>query len=305
MFRSMMLAAALALAPVAVGASDAPGTITILEGQALIYRGAARLIAQEGVRLVLGDMVETAEATFAQIELSDQSVLQLGPSTRLMLSGATVKQKPERWVYVMNGWGKLSGAKRDAKGGPALEIRAPLFEIAPNPGVIVFQASPAEVTMFAERGDFRIAERQASGPPIGIALKSGEYYRRKSGARGATGTAAPEFLAKMPRHYRDSLPSRLDKYRIADVRPKEGPDFTYADVEHWLKAEPSVRRQFVQRYRAKSKDAAFRAGLVANLSSHFEWDPVLFPEKYLPKDPPPPPPPRDPLPSPVVPSPVR
>ena len=34
------------------------------------------------------------------------------------------------------------------------------------------------------------------------------------------------------------------------------------------------------------KDAEFKRGIVANMSSHPEWDPVLFPEKYLPKEPP-------------------
>ena len=64
--------------------------------------------------------------------------------------------------------------------------------------------------------------------------------------------------------------------------------FGYADVELWLKAEPSIRRPFVQRWKAKAfKDPAFKQGIVANMSSHMEWDPVLFPEKYLPKDPPP------------------
>jgi hypothetical protein len=79
----------------------------------------------------------------------------------------------------------------------------------------------------------------------------------------------------------------MDRFRDRDLKPKEAPDFGYADVELWLKAEPSIRRPFVQRWKAKAfKDSAFKAGIVANMSSHMEWDPVLFPEKYLPKEPP-------------------
>jgi hypothetical protein len=43
----------------------------------------------------------------------------------------------------------------------------------------------------------------------------------------------------------------------------------------------------MQRWRRNARDPAFRAALVANLASHPEWDPILFPEKYKPKDPPP------------------
>jgi hypothetical protein len=50
-----------------------------------------------------------------------------------------------------------------------------------------------------------------------------------------------------------------------------------------LKAESPFRRQFIERWRGKARDSEFRRALVANLSSHPEWDPVLFPEKYLPK----------------------
>jgi hypothetical protein len=67
------------------------------------------------------------------------------------------------------------------------------------------------------------------------------------------------------------------------VAPKAAPDFSYADVEPWLKAEPALRKPLVQRWRAKAREPAFRAALVSNLKAHPEWDPILFPEKYLPK----------------------
>ena len=42
----------------------------------------------------------------------------------------------------------------------------------------------------------------------------------------------------------------------------------------------------MQRFIPKAHDPAFRQALVANLRSHPEWDPILFPEKYKPKPPP-------------------
>jgi len=286
-FRSMVLAAMLAAASWSVCAADVPGTITILEGEAQIFRGVSRYVAAEGVRLAFGDIVETGENTFIQIELSDQSALQLGGISRLMINGGTGKPKPERWLYLMNGWAKFSGAKRDPK-AEAYELRAPLFEIPPNPGTVVLLATPTEVQLFVERGEVRLGEKQKTGPNTAVVLKAGDTYRRKAAARGSVAQeATPDFLAKMPKYFRDTLPSRMDRYRDQDIKPKDAPDFGYADVELWLKAEPSIRRPFVQRWKSKAfKDPAFKAGIVADMNSHMEWDPVLFPEKYLPKEPP-------------------
>jgi hypothetical protein len=286
MMRGLILAAAM-LAPWSASAADPPGTITILEGEALIYRGAGRLFASEGVRLALGDIVETAASTFVQVELPDQSVIQFGPATRAMLSGSAEHQKLQRWLYVMNGWCKVAGPKAGAGSAGSVDVRSRLFDIPANPGVVVFQVTPAEVTLFVERGDVRLAERQASGSSIATSLKAGDYYRRKAPVRGVINPGATDtFLAEMPRSFRDSLPLRIDRFRDNEVRPRDAPDFAYADVEPWLKAEAWLRRPFVQRWRAKAREAAFRAALIANLPAHLEWDPVLFPEKYLPKDPP-------------------
>jgi hypothetical protein len=186
-------------------------------------------------------------------------------------------------VYALSGWIKFSGTRRaaDAQG---FELRAPLLDMPPNGGTIVLHGTAAEITAFAEQGELRLAEDQAKGAPLAVALKTGHWYRRKANARGVVSTTpAPAFVAEMPRAFRDSLPLRAEKYRGLDVKLREAPQFVYADVEPWLNGEPTVRRQFVKRWRARAGDATFRAALIADLSSHPEWDPVLFPEKYLPK----------------------
>ena len=53
----------------------------------------------------------------------------------------------------------------------------------------------------------------------------------------------------------------------------------------WLSAEPALRSHFAMRWRALARQPDFRAGLVANMRSHPEWDRIVFPEKYLPKRP--------------------
>jgi hypothetical protein len=245
--------------------------------------------AAEGLRLWPGDIVETAASTFAQLELADQSVAQLGPATRVMLNTGSAKGKPEaRWLYLMDGWAKLAGAKRDAAAGPGFDTRTPLLEIPASPVVLVMRASPTEVSLFAERGDLRVGERQPGAvPPTLVLVKGGDFYRRKAGARGTvTGTPPQAFVTEMPRPFRDSLPLRAERFRDRPVQPRDAAEFGYADVEVWLKAEPAVRRPLMQRWRPKAREPAFRQALVTNLSAHPEWDPILFPEKYKPKEPP-------------------
>jgi hypothetical protein len=289
MMRGLILAATIAASCSAVLA-DVPTTITILEGEALIVRGSGRVHAAEGVRLSPGDIVETAASSFAQVELSDQSVVQVGPSTRVRINGSTGKSKPDRWVYLMEGWMKMSGGKRDPASGPSFDLRAPLFEIPANPAVVVLRTLPGEVNLFVERGDLRLGERGSGAQPAPIPLKAGDFYRRKAPSRGTVNPGSMQaFVSDMPRFFRDSLPLRIDRYRDHPVQAKEAPDFTYADVETWLKAEPSVRRPLMQRWRGKAREQGFRTALINNLSSHPEWDPILFPEKYKPKEPPAPP----------------
>jgi len=286
--RTFLLAALMAAVPLSVLAADPPGTITILEGEAQVFRGASRYVAAEGLKLVYGDIVETGDNAFIQIELGDGSSFQMGGISRAMINGGA-KPKPERWVYFMNGWGKVSAARRDPKADAPFDVRAPLFEIAPGAGTVVFQATPIEVQLFSERGDARLTERQRAGAASIVALRAGDTYTRKTAAgKGVVvHDPSPEFLAKVPRNFRDTLPSRMEKFRDREIKPKEGPDFGYADVELWMKAEPAIRRPLVQRWKAKAlRDANFKQGIVANMAAHPEWDPVLFPEKYLPKEPP-------------------
>jgi hypothetical protein len=262
---------------------DVAGTLTILDGDATIIRGAGRWRAVEGVRLLAGDIVETGDAAFVQAELVDQTQLGIGPKSRIMIGGP-VRLKAERTLYALGGWFKLTNARKDGN-VRAFEFRSPLLEIGVLPGVVVIQLKAAEVTLFAERGDLRLLERPV-GTPLGV--RQGQNYRRAAGtARGVVANGTPHsFLAELPRPFRDTLPLRAAKYRDREVAPKPAPEFVYADVEPWLKAESPFRRQFIERWRVKARDKDFRQALIANLSSHPEWDPILFPEKYLPKDPP-------------------
>lgn len=288
----MVLGLILAVALAAIGAAAvaappaALGTITILEGSAYLYRGTGRLHAAEGVRVVAGDLVETAENSFVQIEMAP-GVVQFGPHTQAMLDAP--RRGPGPWMYLLEGWAKVSQEVKDGQDG--LELRTPLAMLSPTSAVAVLHMqSPSEspvLTVFAERGGLRLVEMPAARPPTALALRAGQHWQRRAGQRGAVNPGAMAGLLQgMPRQFRDSLPLRAERFRDRVVAPKAADAFGYDDVQAWLQAEPALRRPFVQRWRVKAREPAFRRALVSNLAAHPEWDPVLFPEKYLPKEPP-------------------
>lgn len=282
--RGLVLLCLAVSASLGVAASEVPGTITILEGEAVIVRGANQFRAAEGVRLAHGDILETAKGAFVQVELVDQAVLQMGGVGQVMVGGSS-RQKADRTLYAMSGWFKLSSARKEG-GARGFEIRSPLFEIAALPAVAVIRIKPEELALFAERGDVRLVERNRGVSSATATIRSGHYYRRSAGARGASGaTALAGFVAEMPKPFLDSLPLRAARFKDREVVPKPGAELTYNDIQEWLQAEAPFRRQFVERFRSKTREPAFRAALIANLNSHYEWDPILFPEKYLPKEP--------------------
>lgn len=292
-----LLIVAMLLSPMAATAQDL-GTVTIMEGQAQVFRGLGRVHAAEGVRLAAGDIVETAPATFAQIELLDRSVLQLGPSTRLMFQPGTQRPKTEQGLYLLDGWLKRIAGKRENTSQPGLDLRAPSFELPDSAAVAVIHSTPSELRVFVESGELRLTERheRQKGASPAINLRAGSFYLRKPPAAGTVASGMPPgFIEALPRAFRDNLPLRGERFRERAVTPRDAPAFAYADVEHWLKAEPAVRRVLMQRWRSKATEPPFRAALVANLSSHTEWDPILFPEKYKPKIVAPPRAPVDPI----------
>jgi hypothetical protein len=259
-------------------AADA-GLVTILEGEALVYRGNGRLQAAEGVRLAPGDIVHTAPGTFMQVELVGDAVAQLGPQTRVMLAPVAARL-PERSLYLLDGWLKLT---RPA--GAGYELRSPMAELPASDSVVVLHAAPQELSLFVERGEAKLVERGAGSADAPVALKSTQVYRRKPGVPGIVNPPGvmAAMVKDMPTGYRDTLPLRGQRWKDKPVPPRPAPDFAYADVEAWLKGDAALRKPLVRQWRAKARDAAFRSALIANLPAHPEWDPILFPEKYLPK----------------------
>ena len=273
---------ALIACPLVAAAADPVATVTLLEGPAGLVRGVTRYALAEGVRVQSGDIIEVGDKGLAQIEFSDGVALAMGPGTRMFAVSISRGKPAASDYYVMQGRLKLAGVKQ----GVRLRVVTPIFTLIPTEGIAVLAVEAGEGSVFVESGEMRLAESPArGGASAPLRLKGGDFFTRKAGQKGAVAPRpSPAFVGALPKIFLDSLPSRMARHKERQVPPKQIGVVSYAEVEAWLKAPPEIRRPLVPRFEARASDPAFRSGLVANLKFHPEWDPILFPEKYEPKE---------------------
>ena len=276
----VVLAAALVVPPIAAGAGS-PAVVTILDGSAIVFRGTSKLGAAACVRVQPNDLVETGKDTFARLEFDDGTRLDLGSETRLQVNNPSEAVADRAALYVLSGWIKLSFD--DSKRTRPPEFATPLSDGTELSGVVLAHVDTRGGALFVEQGRARIVNRHAR-VPAPPALKTGDFASiAKDGKVVIDTRPSSNFVDQMPRTFRDTIPSRFALCRDHEVAPKAPGDFSYGEVESWLNAEPSVRRQFVHTWRAKADETAFRTLLTAQIGLHPEWGPVLFPELYAPK----------------------
>jgi len=272
--------------PLAVAAQEV-GTLTLVEGPLRLIRGAAVLRAGEGVRLHQGDILESANPGFAQLELAGGAIVALGPSTRLFLfhhpegraGGKVADKTATAELVLLSGW--LKG-EPGAKAG-AYRYATPLLAATTREGTVVLHATAGATEIFVESGSANIGEESPQGN-LGkaISAKGSQFFSR---AAGKEVTASPHFssafLDGMPHAFRDTLPPRPTRARPAE--PQREHEVSYSEIQAWLMIGQNWRRGFVERFQPRLKDAEFRKELEAHLDHYPEWDPILHPEKYEPK----------------------
>jgi hypothetical protein len=267
---------ALLACPVAAAAADLPATLTLLEGPVGLVRGVTRYALAEGVRMQAGDIIEVGDKGLAEFEFPDGAAIAMGPGTRMLAISMPRGKSAAGDFHVMAGVLKVSGVSKDAR----LRISTPAFTLWPVEGASVMVVRGGEGSVFVEGGAARLA-----APPATHSLKSGEFFSRKDGQKGAVSQRPSKpFMDAMPKAFFDPLPSRMARYQDREGQPRRIEEVSYADVEVWLKAPPGIRRPLVGRFESRAGDPKFRAALEANLRFHPEWDPILYPEKYLPPE---------------------
>ena len=272
-------ALALLVLPWAAAAADSTVTVTLLEGPATLVRGVTRYALAEGVRLQPGDVLEVGDKGLTEMEFTDGVAFALGPKTRVLALSVPHGKPAPGDFYATQGELKLAGVKRGAR----LRVVTPLFTLHPVEGTVVLALAGGEGSVFVESGEARLAGPGAKGASA-MRLKSGDFYTGDAKKGSVAARPSQAFIAALPRIFLDPLPSRMARYKDRPAQPRPLGLATYAEVETWLKAPPEIRRPMPARFHSRAADPAFHAALVENLRFHPEWDPILFPEKYQPKE---------------------
>jgi hypothetical protein len=278
--RIACLAVVLAACEVCVAAGGAGGLVTIAEGKPVGIRALAKIQIAEGVRVQADDLLQTGKDGFLRVELEDGTTIDLGPNTSIEFSAPAQRRADRPALYMLSGWIKLQMAPSGAVRGALASAGFDLSEVS---GSIVARIEPGLGAVFVEQGGARWNDRRGRGAPA-VTLKRNDFLAyRKDDAVAVAGRPGPEFIAALPRQFRDLLPQRYASFKGHEKPARAEGAFSYAEVEPWLNAEAPVRRQFVRTWRAKADDASFRASLDQAMAQHPEWDPVLHPELYEPK----------------------
>jgi hypothetical protein len=271
-FRWLLLCVASLLAS-SLACAQPASVVGIVEGSATLIRQTTRYALAEGVALNEQDIIETAPGAFAQIELPGGVLVGLGESTRLILRPRVGKGlTPPPPLYLLQGWLKTSTSGTFAYASPS-------FEVATQAGTTVVHTMGAQYEVFLESGAAKLTLRDSAKTVAQLA--SGDFAQRREGATPTVARrAAPEFLTKVPRQFRDQLPARGEKFAKRNVAPKALGELGYTDVAAWLRTEPGLRLPLLPLWKPRAADLTFRAAAKANLAQHPEWEPYADPEGY-------------------------
>lgn len=274
-WRAGLLLAGLLAAGAAVAAAQAVAQrLTLIEGEAVVIDGARALAGAPGLALAAGAIVETGDGSrLVRIEFADGSIVDLGPATRVMVAPprfAARDGKPPA-LYLLAGWVKQASPGA----APAAGLVTPALDLRPFTGAVVVHAAAAS-RVFVETGRAALLERRRGGATLTLA--AGEMYAADAGAAGSVQPRpAPDFVAAMPRMFRDRIPSQAARFQdvLVEATPLPPPD--YARLRPWLGAEPQLRREFPRRFVTLARQPAFRRALEDGLAQHPEWMPILYP----------------------------
>lgn len=254
----------------AATAVQAPAVLTVLEGQATVVVGAQAYAAAAGARLDAGAIIETdANTKLLRLEWPDGSLLDLGPATRVMLRPPMKSGPAQPLFYLLQGWAKQT---QTAEVSGQL---SPAFAVPPFKGVLVTQLESTGAVLFAEVGAAQLAGRSSATL---LPLRAGQ-----AGVAGGDGNVKvlprpPEgWLANIPRAFRDTLPPQAARFQGPPSALPQRAALTYEALQHWLVAEPELRRDFPSRFAPLLSDRAFRGAVAKQLRLHPEWRVALRP----------------------------
>lgn len=229
--------------------ADSVGVFSEVSGDTRIQRGDAYYAATQGVELDENDIVETGADASTQIEMKDGSVLKLGASSRLLVSGYQLDQSGNvitAGLDVLSGWLRFAVAK--LHGGDArYDISTPTMTIGIRGTEGVIQATNEQGGLYLEKGAVAVHAADAGSMPV----RAGEYIERVRGRAFAHPRAVPvEFRERMPHDLRAFLVRHPQWLHRHGVTPRRLRGLSPEDRERYLREHPHMREELNERFRA-------------------------------------------------------
>jgi len=233
-----------------------------------------------------GDILESSDKGFVQLEFAGGPIVALGPSSRVYILRHEGHASGEKGaggnavaaeLVLLSGWLK---AESNSTEGP-YRYETPIVAATTGSGTVLIHEHEGECDVFVESGTAVVGE---VGPDGGVrqpgAAKAGQFFSRRTG-KSLSSVSRPNaaFLEAMPPAFRDTLPSRLAHFTGKPVEPKPDHEVSYVEIQPWLRVPPAWRRGFVDRFEPRLKDPEFRKQLELHVAEYPEWDKILHPEK--------------------------
>jgi hypothetical protein len=274
-----LLLAVILLAPAHLLAEPSTGTVTMLQGTLRLIRGTTVYRGVEGILLKPGDILESSDGGFAQLEFP-AGIVALGPSGRLYILAGRASSGGRAIsldLILLGGW-----LKSEAVAGKGLiRVRTPLLAASTNGSSIVVRSSAAACELFVESGGpASISEVTPSGDTRpSTQAKAGQFFTRQKGVPIST-LARPSaaFVDAVPKEFRDTLPSRQGRFSDKPVQAKSEHAVSYDEIEPWLTTPSAWRHGLAERFAPRLSDANFRKQIESHLRELPEWDPLLHPK---------------------------
>ncbi len=242
--------------------------IVATEKPVRLIRGVQTFKAGPGVVLQKGDILESGMQT-VQLEMAPAMVISVAPHARLYLAGVGGKLE----LAVLDGWLKVR-----SKNSP-LVLQSAWLRSQSESGSLVFHAEADKSELFPEEGEVMVTATGSAGsaePPQKITQEQYVLHLASQPLK-VLPRPAKDFLASIPKPFRDALSAQAGKLNGKTVAPDAEYDIQYADVEAWLKTSMPVRKEFVRRFKPMLKNPDFRRALEAELGHLPDWKLVLHP----------------------------
>ncbi|WP_158080977.1 hypothetical protein, partial [Pelomonas sp. KK5] len=158
-------------------------------------------------------------------------------------------------------------------------LLTPLFDARGEGNAVLALLPDGGAQAFAETGALTL--RFTALGNTTLTLRQGEWMNLGTGRAGKPALSAhpgPDFVRQVPRGFLDPLPTRADKFAGRPREAKPVGAISYADAKPWIDhADPALRRLALLRWKQLAKKTEFRAGLVAGIKTHPEWQVILYP----------------------------